>query len=263
MAMNRRGQSMLEFAIAFAGLIIFIYVFLNVWVWLNGILVQRQQTFQRTRLAAGQPSTAGTPVGYVRPPIKLIGPASSPGGDPPPTIPPPTPGPPPPPCEAAQPYYDQAAALTAEANALMDQATQALAPVQGYTEQIQILIEQIRQLELQIQQLEADIAALQASMATCVVITCSTSCDITGQCTDTCYDDYTICDQISAQIAAMQAQLDDLYRQLALLQAQKAALEQQIAAAWAIAGPLIDQANALNQQALDLIAQGDAACPPP
>ena len=115
---NPSGQSILEFAISFVGLIMFIYVLLNVWVWLNSIMVERQRAFQHSRLAAGQAGTAGVPVGYVRPPIKLVGLASSPGGD----------ALPPglglvigdPPCTAAEPFFQQALSLANEAKAIAD-----------------------------------------------------------------------------------------------------------------------------------------------
>ena len=113
-----RGQSILEFAISFTGLIMFIYVLLNVWVWLNSIMVERQRTFQRSRIAAGQPGSAGTPVAYARPPIRLVGLPSSPGGDVPPNPLDLTIGDPP--CAAAQPFYQEAIRLANEAKAIAD-----------------------------------------------------------------------------------------------------------------------------------------------
>ena len=106
---------MLEFSLSFVGLIMFIYVFTRVWSWTSGMIVQRQQAFQHSRIAAGQPGSAGAPVGYARPPIRLVGQPSSPGGDPHglPSI-----GEPP--CTAAQPFYDQARVLLEEARDIAD-----------------------------------------------------------------------------------------------------------------------------------------------
>ena len=128
---------MLEFAISFVGLIMFIYVLLNVWVWLNGILVGRQQAFQQTRLAAGQPGSAGTPVPYARPPIKLSGLPSSAGGDTPPGTVDLIIGDPP--CTAAQPYYDQAMVLANEAIELSNQVIPLSAQINAKAQQIQSL----------------------------------------------------------------------------------------------------------------------------
>jgi hypothetical protein len=113
-----RGQSILEFAISFFGLIMFIYVLVNVWMWVNGIMVGRQRAFQTTRLAAGQRGSAGTPVGYARPPIKLVGQATTPSADPPPGWTGIVIGPPP--CTAAEPFYEQAILLANEARLLAE-----------------------------------------------------------------------------------------------------------------------------------------------
>jgi hypothetical protein len=130
---------MLEFAISFAGLIMFIYVLLNVWVWLNSIMVERQRAFQRTRVSAGQEGTAGAPVGYARPPIRLVGLPTSPGGDKPAS---------PldlvigePPCVAAEPFYTEATRLLGEARAIADgPLAAATARAQALQKQIQATI---------------------------------------------------------------------------------------------------------------------------
>src|SRR3990167_9456070 len=96
---NASGQSMLEFAIAFAGLVMFIFVFTRVWTWVNGTMVQRQEAFQRTRLAAGEAASAGIPVPYVPDPIALVGLPNSTGGVPRDPLGPPVPGTLKPPCE--------------------------------------------------------------------------------------------------------------------------------------------------------------------
>lgn len=139
--MRNRGQSMLEFAISFAGLIMFIYVFLNVWVWVNSTLVGRQQKFQDTRVAAGQQGSAGAPVGYARPPIRLVGTSSSSTGD----------GDtggiafvPPPPCLAAEPLYTQAQALYDEAVVLLDQSKALSLEIQALGARLRELTSQIR-----------------------------------------------------------------------------------------------------------------------
>jgi len=60
----RRGQVLLEFALACFGLVMFIYVLLQSWVWLTGTIVRRQASFQHSRLDAGKRKTAGKKVPY-------------------------------------------------------------------------------------------------------------------------------------------------------------------------------------------------------
>ena len=113
------GQALLEFAISLIGIVMFMYVLLKVWVWLNTMIVGRQASFQQTRLAAGQQASAGTPVPYQRPPIRLVGTPGSTGGLPGDGIdlllgdaP----------CTAAESFYLSAQELFAEAKALQDLA---------------------------------------------------------------------------------------------------------------------------------------------
>lgn len=111
---------MLEFAISMAGLVAFVYVLLNVWVWLNQTLLERQTSFQHSRIEAGTPDTGGMPVPYERPPLELVGPADSleggggggnfPSHDDPSR------------CEAGAPFFEEAEHLRAEADARMQAA---------------------------------------------------------------------------------------------------------------------------------------------
>ncbi len=73
---GRRGQAMLEFGVGIIGAVAFFYVLLKCWMWMNQTLIERQQSFQQTRLAAGQIGYAGMPVPYQRPPLSLFGPGS-------------------------------------------------------------------------------------------------------------------------------------------------------------------------------------------
>lgn len=109
------GQAAIEFAIALAGSVAFIYVLLNTWRWFNQTLIERQAAFERTRLEAGKPETAGRKVPYQRPLLSLIGSPGSAGnfddpgaiGDPP--------------CEAAKPFYDAAQQRMQEIIAIRDE----------------------------------------------------------------------------------------------------------------------------------------------
>jgi hypothetical protein len=128
---------MIEMTLAFVGFAVFIYVFLNVWVWMNGMIVQRQEAFQATRLSAGQEATAGAPVGYQRPPIELIGQPGAVGGDRPPVeLPPPIADVPvgEAPCQAAVPFYEQARTLLAEAAALQAEGANRLDQAHQWSE---------------------------------------------------------------------------------------------------------------------------------
>ncbi|MCI0529740.1 MAG: hypothetical protein L0Y56_20045 [Nitrospira sp.] len=80
---QKRGQVLIEYTLAIFGVVMFLYVTLNVWFWFNQMLMERQKSFQDTRLDAGQRETAGLLVPYERPPIRLIGgPNSTEGDDP-------------------------------------------------------------------------------------------------------------------------------------------------------------------------------------
>src|SRR3990167_8411656 len=68
-APSPHGQTIIEMVIAVTGIVMFIYVFTRIWTWTSGTIVQRQEAFQATRLAAGQPDCAGAAVGYRRPPL--------------------------------------------------------------------------------------------------------------------------------------------------------------------------------------------------
>ena len=109
MRRQRCGQVLLEFAISLVGLIMLTYVVLNVWTWMTIPIVQRQDAFQRSRLAAGS-SNPGKPVQYRPPLLSLVGPPGSRGGQ---NLPPDIFDVP---CTAAQPLYDQAKALLDEVN---------------------------------------------------------------------------------------------------------------------------------------------------
>ena len=117
------GLTIIEMAIAATGLVMFIFVFTRVWSWTGGTIVQRQEKFQATRLAAGQPDCAGMPVGYQRPPIKLVGMPDTVGGDGTPDEGP-CRGIGTPPCTAAEPYYERAKQLFEEADVLIRQAVE-------------------------------------------------------------------------------------------------------------------------------------------
>lgn len=118
----------------------FVYVVMRVWVWLDTMIVQRQGSFQSTRLAAGQIATAGEPVPYQRPPIRLVGAPGSTGG---------LPGggvgliPGDPPCTAAEPFYASATDLFAQAQALQDLADEKTAEAQQLGDQLAELTSQI------------------------------------------------------------------------------------------------------------------------
>ena len=121
------GQVALEFVLSLAGLVMFIYVVLQTWMWLTGTVVHRQESFQATRLAAGQVATAGMRVPYARAPITLLGSPQATsgvpglGGGPPPL--------PPPPCAAAVPFFDQATELYRLGRERQEEAFRRLTPM--------------------------------------------------------------------------------------------------------------------------------------
>ena len=127
------GQSFLEFAISLVGVVMFIYVLLNGWVWLTGTIIGRQAAFQATRLEAGQVASAGNPVPYQRPPIRLIGVPSSAGGRSGPVgldlIPK---------CEAGEPFIAEAERLLQDINTLKAQAEQTSAEVGDLAAQLKV-----------------------------------------------------------------------------------------------------------------------------
>lgn len=135
---RRQGQAIIEFAFVFTGIVMFIYVFTKVWSWASGTIVQRQERFQATRLAAGQPATAGAPVGYQRPPLRLVGAPDTVAGDGNPDENPPLPPPDGPigsqPCDAAIPFYDAAHAKMDEADRMRQED---IPPAQALVEQRQ------------------------------------------------------------------------------------------------------------------------------
>ena len=139
---NRYGQTIIEMVIAVTGIVMFIYVFTRIWTWTSGTIVQRQEAFQATRLAAGQRASAGTPVGYQRPPLRLVGAPDTTGGDVPPgdiTL-----ELPPLPCTAAEPFFQQAQILFDEAQALTDQAAKKHAEANLLSLELKRLTAQIR-----------------------------------------------------------------------------------------------------------------------
>jgi hypothetical protein len=138
--LRARGQALLEFAISLIGIVMFFYVLLKVWVWLDTMIIGRQTSFQQTRLAAGQQATAGTPVPYQRPPIRLVGTPGSTGGlpgdgvdlilgDPP--------------CTAAEPFYAKAKQLFAESHSLQDLAHAKTLKAQQLSQKLAELTSQI------------------------------------------------------------------------------------------------------------------------
>jgi hypothetical protein len=65
----------IEYCLALTGIVMFFYVALQTWTWLNGMIVRRQAAFSSTRWAAGIPPRAGAPVPFKRKLLHLVGPA--------------------------------------------------------------------------------------------------------------------------------------------------------------------------------------------
>lgn len=99
-----RGQVIFETAVALVGVVLCFYTVIEVWSWLNTMIVERQEAFQASRGRAGQQLTAGELVNYEPPALRLID-GASPYGAPPSALPlEPT-------CEAGEALYEQARAL--------------------------------------------------------------------------------------------------------------------------------------------------------
>jgi hypothetical protein len=75
----RRGQVTVEVALSAAGIVVLAFMAGKVAVWLNQSLVQRNDQYQASRVAAGQPGAGLVPVGTVEP-ITLISPGGSSSG---------------------------------------------------------------------------------------------------------------------------------------------------------------------------------------
>lgn len=75
MSVRREGQVLLEFVLALIGIVLFVYVTVQVWVWVNQMIVKRQETFQTSRLEAGKAGTAKRQrlAPYQREPLSLMG----------------------------------------------------------------------------------------------------------------------------------------------------------------------------------------------
>ena len=59
---KQKGQSSIEFSIAFVVTILFLVLTARLFVWFGGSLVRRQLQYEDTRREAGQPASAGRPV---------------------------------------------------------------------------------------------------------------------------------------------------------------------------------------------------------
>lgn len=71
-----RGQVLVEFALALIGIVVSLFVVLKVWMWLTGMIVERQAAFQGSREQAGKvvnTSPAGRQVPFQREPLRLMG----------------------------------------------------------------------------------------------------------------------------------------------------------------------------------------------
>ncbi len=69
---NRHGQVMIETALSLTAVVVFLWVLLRVWMWMNGMIVGRQVHFQRSRVEAGS-TNPGRPVPFNRPKLRLFG----------------------------------------------------------------------------------------------------------------------------------------------------------------------------------------------
>jgi len=125
MRKRQAGQSFIEFALSVIGLLVLVFITLQVWVWLSGMLGQRQQAFQDSRKRAGTRAEAGFRGDYERPLLQLVGEGGSVGGgggsdifDLPPL--PPVPDIPAALCDAAVPLLEQAGQHCDNARAILD-----------------------------------------------------------------------------------------------------------------------------------------------
>ena len=143
-------------AISVIGIVVFIYVSLEVWKWFNTTLVERQRSFQGSRLAAGQVDTAGTRVPYTPRTLSLIGPPSpGPDGSPPALPPIPVVPPiPPVPCEAAAPYFEEAKIHFDRAQALLDQYQAEFEEVEALSEELDAINDRLDEIDARLQELQ-------------------------------------------------------------------------------------------------------------
>ncbi len=66
---------MLEFALSLTAIVVFLWVLLKVWMWMNVMIVGRQVHFQGSRVEAGS-GNPGRPVQFNRPKLRLFGDSS-------------------------------------------------------------------------------------------------------------------------------------------------------------------------------------------
>lgn len=210
---RRRGQVLLEFAISMFGVVAFMFVILKTWGWMSATILQRQEVFQQSRLAAGQDSSY-QPVGYQRPALSLIGPMSSAGG-PPGKWEPPIDVPTASPCADADQVFAASVELMEDATALFEQAKAQLEPL---TTQLKAAEERIAQLQQEIPPAQAVVDGLTAQIA-------GVDAQLAGL-----HDQH--CFLFDAGEGYMQEYCEPAYyEKLAPLNAQKAQLQQQQAAA--------------------------------
>ena len=147
-----RGQSAIEFALALVATLTLLYGSVRVFAWVNSGFVQREVSYQQSRMTAGAIQTAGTPNPYQMPELKMFLPSVTPPVRPPRTSP--GNGT----CPAADALINQANALTDEADRLMagpPSVQDEAARVEQLANDAQRLLDEAQQLRAEANELDA------------------------------------------------------------------------------------------------------------
>ncbi|MBI4355533.1 MAG: hypothetical protein HY597_03665 [Candidatus Omnitrophica bacterium] len=276
--LTTHGQAVIETVMGLIAGMILLVGAAKVWTWLDTVIVERQEEYQKTRVAAAS-TTPGIPNHYGPPLLSIFGefsgqvPLTSGGGVVPRS-----------PCTDADPLIAQAElliaqaeALWAEADALLAQAEQLYLEVQdlfkqadALTKQIDLLKQQINALQAEIQQDQQQIEAIiGASYDALVLVLANTNNDwsqvqLLFRLSDAELAEvqqlYAEIQQDEADIVQLQQQIEDLklQRSALLLDAKRKQAQADLLIQQSV--PLTQQASDLENQAADLISQSYQLC---